>query len=118
MQYTEETLSICAQESFPMKKVVIDHCSDANIGMVLKKGAYAAITVQPFRNMTPEKAADLVIQYDFHNIMIDSDASGLPSDHLAVARTALALKKKGVSEEMINRVCFENCMTCYGIKQN
>lgn len=114
-KYTEKTLSLCAQQSFPMDKVIIDHCSEANIDMVFESGASAAITVQPFRKMTPEMAADLAIKYDFNKIMFDSDSSSIPSDPLAVAKTAMELKRKGVSEENINRVCLENCKTCYGI---
>jgi predicted metal-dependent TIM-barrel fold hydrolase len=114
-KYTEQTIALCEQEAFPMDKVIIDHCSEANIDMVLKSGANAAISIQPFRNMTPEKAADLAIKYDFDRIMLDSDSSSLPSDPLAVARGAMELKKRGVSGENINRVCFENCKNCYGI---
>jgi predicted metal-dependent TIM-barrel fold hydrolase len=108
-------LDICRACEFSMTKVIIDHCTDANIGMALEAGANAAISVQPWRNVTPDMAADIIIEHGFERVMIDSDASGLPSDPLAVPKTAMAMKKKGVSEENIEKVCFLNSKQVYGI---
>ena len=116
-KYTEITLQICREMDFPMSRVVIDHSSDANIEMVLEAGANAAVTVQPFRNVTPELAADIVMKHGFDRIMFDSDFSSLPSDHLAVPKTAMALRKKGVPEDQIEKVCSTNAKKLYGIAE-
>lgn len=115
-KYTEKSLDLCQKCNFPMSKVVIDHCSEDNLEMVLQAGAYAAISVQPFRNIDPESAANLVIRYGFEKIMIDSDYGDSPSYHLAVPKTALALKRKNISEKDIEKVCWANARKAYGIK--
>jgi predicted metal-dependent TIM-barrel fold hydrolase len=118
-KYTGKCLSICEEYGFPLDKVAIDHCSEANLGIALEAGGYAAITVQPWREITPESAAELVIshidRFGPDRIMIDSDCGGGPSDPLAVAKTALALRRKGVADEVIDRVCSTNSKTFYGI---
>jgi predicted metal-dependent TIM-barrel fold hydrolase len=113
-EFTQRILDICGACGMPLNKVAIDHCSDANIDLVLKAGAQAAITVQPFRGMTPSLAAEIIAKNGFERIMIDSDFSGLPSDHLAVPKTALALKRLGVSESDIEKVGALNAKSFYG----
>ena len=112
---TKRMLDLCAEYGLPFDKVIVDHCSDANIAMVLEAGAWAAISVQPWRNMTPERAADIIIEHGCQRVMVDSDCSGLPSDPLAVPKTAMALKQKGVSDPEIEKVCFSNAGAAYGL---
>jgi len=114
-EYTKKMLEICREFDMPMSKVIIDHSSGANIGTVLDAGASAAITVQPWRNITPDIAAEVIMEYGFDRVMVDSDYSGLPSDHLSVPKTAMALRRKGVSLENIEKVCSLNSKAVYGI---
>jgi len=116
IKYTKILLDLCKKYSISSKKVIVDHCNDANIEFTLKSGAFAAITVQPWRGITPEIAADIIIKYGFDRIMVNSDCSGAISDPLAVPKTAYELRKKGVSEENIKKVCCENALEAYGIK--
>lgn len=114
--YSKKLLQLCRDHSLRMNKVIFDHCSEANIEAVLDSGAYAAITVQPWRNMSPEVAADLVINYGADRIMIDSDCGSSRSDPLAVPKTALALQKKGASQKTISMVCYENGKKAYSLR--
>ena len=99
-----------------MDQVVIDHCSEVNIEMALEAGASAGISVQPWRNMTPDLAADLVVKHGSNRIMINSDCGSGPSDPVAVSKTAVALTKKGASDQVIEAVCWSNSRKFYGIK--
>ncbi len=114
-EYTQKLLAMCKAAGFPLAKVIIDHTSDANIAMVLEAGAFAAVTVQPWRKLTPEMAAQLVMSYGPERIIINSDCSGRASDPLAVAKTAYTLKKKGAPDETIAKVCYSNCKNVYAI---
>jgi predicted metal-dependent TIM-barrel fold hydrolase len=114
-EFTERSLALCKRCKIPMEQVVIDHCSGANIKQVLNSGAYAAISVQPWRGITPDIAAALVCEYGPDKIMIDSDCSSGWSDPLSVPKTAAALKKKGISDEVIAMVCLSNSKQAYGI---
>ena len=121
-KYTEKCLAICGEYGVPFDRVAVDHCTGANLEAALESGAHAAITVQPWRSITPESAADLVVEYTARygddRIMIDSDCGDGPSEPLAVAKTALALRHKGVSDDTINRVCSENSKRFYGIPES
>lgn len=114
--FTERVLALGKDIGHTPSRIVIDHCTEANIKTALDAGAWAAITVQPWRGMTPEIAADLVLQYGGERIIIDSDCGGNASDHLAVARTALALEKKGADEPLIQKVCAGNSREAYGLE--
>ena len=116
VHYTDKLIDICRDCELPMTKVVMDHCSEANVGQVLEAGAHAAISVQPWRNMTPEKAADIVMAHGVERIMFDSDCSCLASDPLALPKTALALKRKGLADEDIEKVMYHNAQRFFGLK--
>jgi hypothetical protein len=114
-KFTAKTLDICNEIGFPMHRVTIDHSSAANIEMVLNAGAMVGITVQPWRDLKPDDAAELVLKYGPENIIINSDCGNKPSDPLAVAKTAFSLKLKGVSEQDIEKVCWSNAKSFYNI---
>jgi len=115
--FTEKTLKICQEIGIPFSRVIIDHCSEANIEMVLEAGAAAAISVQPWRGLTPEIAADLVIKYGPERVMLNSDCGTNLSDPCAVAKTAYVLKKKGVADEIIDKVCRANCKKIFNLPE-
>lgn len=112
---TEETLALCAEVGIDMDRVVVDHCSIDNIEKVLSAGAYAAISVQPWRNIAPELAADWILKYPSDHIIVDSDSSELISDPLAVAKTAAALRKKSAPEALVTAACGGNAKKAYSI---
>jgi len=114
-KYTEKTLSICKEHNMTMINVLIDHCSEINIKTVLDSGAFAGISVQPFRKMTPEMAAKIIKKHGYDKIMLNSDFGSLPSDHLAVPKTAFALKKLDCKDKEIEKVCCCNAREFYKI---
>ena len=114
-EYTGRTLELCKEGNLPMSAVLIDHCSDSNIDMVLEAGATCGISVQPWRNLSPKNAADLILDRAPDRICVNSDASTRESDPIAVARVAYELKKKGASDELIEKVCCTNGKEFYNI---
>lgn len=115
IKYTERLLDLCKENNIQLSKVIIDHCNDSNIKMALDSGAVAAITVQPWRGITPKIASDLIIKHGYENVIVNSDSSAGMSDPLAVPKTAYELRKKGQSEELINKVCWRNILDVYSI---
>lgn len=117
IKYTDLSLKLAAEHGLDMKKVVVDHCTADNIEMALDAGAYAAITVQPWRGITPEIAAELIMKYNSDRVFVDSDCcADSPSDPLSVAKTAYALELMGASRSLIDGACALNCKRAYGIK--
>lgn len=116
VKHTEETMQIARDLGFDFNRLVIDHCSEANLTLVHAAGAHAAITVQSWRGMTPETAAELVEKHGPDRLWVDSDSSDLPSDPIAVARVAYCLLKRGLSEQVVDKVCRANAAAFYGLK--
>lgn len=115
VRFTEEALRLARDKGFDLSRLVVDHCSRVNLPLALEAGAHAAITIQPWRGLTVEDAADLVAEFGDDRIWVNSDASDLPSDPLAVPRLAYALKKRGFSEESVRKVCLTNAACFYGL---
>lgn len=99
-----------------MNHVVIDHCTIDNIQMVLDAGAYAAISVQPWRIATPALAVRWLMDFNSDHLFVDSDCSPLPSDPIAVAKVAFELRKLGASDEFISNACCRNGKAAFKIK--
>jgi len=114
-KFTQQALEVARDRGLNFSRLVVDHCSEANIGLALEAGAFAAITIQPWRGLDPAKAADLVEKFGPERIWVNSDASDLPSDPLAVAKVAYELRKRGVSEDTVNKVCLSNAASFYGL---
>jgi len=112
--FTEKSIALCQAHGMDMFKVIFDHCTDVNLDMVLESGAYAAISVQPWRKITAEMAAGWLMKYNSDKIFVDSDASNLPTDCLAVAKTAYALEAAG-ADALVEKACCMNCKAAYGI---
>jgi len=115
-QYTERVLDLCRVVQIPMTQVAIDHGAPANARLALEAGAYLGISVQPFRGMTPEGAAELVRTYGPHRIMLNSDCSPLHSDPLAVPKTVYALRRHGVPDATIEAVSRRNAEQFYRLR--
>ncbi len=111
----EESLALCKEAGIPMDKVVIDHCTDATIKMVLDAGAWAAISCQPWRKAHPDNTAQWIMEYKSDRVFVDSDCGPLISDPLSVPKVAYELRKLGASDELISMACCTNAKKAYGI---
>jgi predicted metal-dependent TIM-barrel fold hydrolase len=116
IEFTERALRLASEVGFDPSRLVIDHASADNIERALDAGANVAITVQPWRNLTAESAAALIARFapEYRRIWVNSDYCIFPSDCTAVARTALALARAGLPEEVVNAVCGDNARRFFG----
>ncbi len=116
VKYTHECLELAVKHGFDLDKLIIDHCTPDNIDIVLDAGAYAAISCQPWRGITPQITADMLMKYNSDRIMVDSDScGGDPSDPLTVAKIAYELELRGADQGLIEKACALNCKKAYGI---
>jgi uncharacterized protein len=114
-RYTERVLALCQAIRIPMSQVAIDHGAPANARLALDAGAYLGVSVQPFRGMRPEGAAELVATYGPDRIMLNSDCSPLHSDPLAVPKTVYALRRRGIADASIEAVARRNAERFYSL---
>ena len=115
LEATNETLELAAKIGLDMNSVVIDHCTDVTIDLVLNSGAWAAISVQPCRSISPRQAALWIMKYKSDRLFVDSDTSPNMSDPLAIPKVAYELKTLGASNELIEKACCKNARTAYHI---
>ena len=114
-KWVDKYLGMIAEHKLDPSKVIIDHVDSTDIKMVQDSGCWAAITVQPWRYVRAPDAAQMVKAGDMDRILVDSD-SGVPeSDSLAVPKTALEMKRLGMTEADIEKVLWDNPRKAYGI---
>jgi hypothetical protein len=93
--------------------VVIDHLENKRqVEMVLEAGFYAELTVQPWRGVFPDQVADIlediVPKLGSNRIMVSSDTSYTPSDHLGVPKTVFELGKLGIGSDVVEQIFTKN----------
>jgi hypothetical protein len=107
-EITKKTLSLIDKTRINPELVVIDHVNDKTISIVDKSGYNIGLTVQSGK-LTPEIAAELVIQYSDNNeIVLNSDNGFRKCDVVNVAKTINSLKSLGVEQSLLERVSHKN----------
>lgn len=99
-------------------KVVIDHATPEVVELVWDTGCFAGITVQPMKNITPRDAAKIVGKGEnLDRLMINSDSiCAGASDSLSVPKAAIAMRKTGIEQLVIDMVTEDNPKEFYGIQ--
>ena len=110
---TSRSMDVCEEHDLDPSRVVIDHNNEETVREVLDRGFWAGFSIYPSTKMGNERMADLVAEYGSERIFIDSAADWGISDPLAVPKTAQVMRNRGISEEHIRKVCYENALTAY-----
>jgi len=115
IEYAEKFLELADEVGLPRDRLIVDHADEEVVRLALESGAWAAITVQPWRRLYPEDAARIIGKYGTERVLVDCDAAAQPwpSNALAVPDTAFAMRKYGLSEEDIRKVTFENPLSLF-----
>ncbi len=90
------------------QRVIIDHVEEHTIQLVLDAGFWAGMTLYPESKCTPARAIDMLEVYGNENIWMYSACDRGVSLPLAVPRTALEMKKRGHTAELIDKVVYQN----------
>jgi hypothetical protein len=104
-------LIVDALKNFPEispERVIIDHVEEHTIDHVLDRGFWAGITLYPESKCTPNRAIDMFEHRKAERIWMNSACDWGVSDPLAVPKTMQAMRNRGWSPEMIQRVAWEN----------
>jgi predicted metal-dependent TIM-barrel fold hydrolase len=76
--------------------------------MVLEQGFWAGITLHPHATASPQRAIDMIERFGPDRICVASGCDGGPSTPTAVARFALAMRRRGHPDALIRRIVYEN----------
>ena len=96
------------------ERVIIDHVEEHTIGLVLDAGFWAGMTLYPESKCTPARAIDMLEVYGNERIWMNSACDWGVSVPLAVPRTALEMRKRQWSADMIDKVVYQNPLKFLG----
>jgi len=103
----------CIEHRLDPSQVIIDHNNEETVAEVLSRGFWAAFTIYPQTKMGNARMVEVVRQYGCDRIIVDSSADWGVSDSLAVPKTAQLMLERGISEDHVRAVCYENALTAY-----
>lgn len=111
---TLRSMQDCLDMGVEPGMVIIDHNNEETVKEVLDRGFWAAFTIYPHTKMGNERMVEVVRQYGHERIMINSAADWGISDPLAVPKTAALMRERGIAEESIRKVCYQNALEAFG----
>lgn len=91
-------------------RVLIDHVEEHTVDLVLDAGFWAGMTLYPDTKCTPQRAADIIEMCGTERLWINSAGDWGHSDPLAVPKCRLEMKRRGHTDETINRISYGNPM--------
>lgn len=89
-------------------RVLFDHAEEHTIGEIKDKGFWFGLTLYPHSKGSPERAVDAVEIYGPDRLCINSSADWSVSDPMATLKTANEMRRRGHSEDLVNRIFYEN----------
>ena len=90
------------------ERVIIDHVEEHTVKLVLDTGMWAGMTLYPESKCSPARAIDMVEVYGNQRVWMNSACDWGISDPLAVPKTALEMRRRGHSAEVIDKLIFLN----------
>lgn len=111
---TERSMAIALEHGLDPSWVIVDHNNEETVKGVLDKGFWAAFTIYPFTKMGNERMVKVVEKYGPGQIMINSAADWGISDPLAIPKTAALMKMRGIPDETIRLVTYQNAINAFG----
>ena len=90
------------------ERVIIDHVEEHTVRLVREAGFWAGMTLYPESKCTPARAVDILDLFGTEQIWMNSACDWGVSVPLAVPRTALEMRKRGHSAEVIDKVIYQN----------
>lgn len=97
-----------AHAGIDASRVIIDHVEEHTLRLVLDAGFWAGITLYPDSKSSPARAVDMIEICHGERLWMNSACDWGVSDPLAVPKTALEMRRRGHSAELVDRLLFGN----------
>ncbi len=110
---TSRSMDVCLEHGLKPSQVIVDHNNEETAKEVLDRGFWAGFTIYPHTKMGNERMVEVVRHYGCERIIVDSSADWGVSDPLAVPKTAQLMAQRGIPEDHIKAVCYQNALTAY-----
>ena len=99
---------IRADKRIQPHRVIIDHVEEHTVQLVLDTGMWAGMTLYPESKCSPARAIDMVEVFGNERVWLNCACDWGVSDPLAVPKTALEMRRRGHSEETIDKLIYQN----------
>jgi uncharacterized protein len=110
---TSRSMDVCVEHGIAPDRVIVDHNNEETAQEVLDRGFWAGFTIYPRTKMGNERMVEIVRRYGSEHIFINSSADWGVSDPLAVPKTAALMRERGIAEEHIRRVTYDNALKAF-----
>ena len=111
---TSRSMDVCEEHGMDPGKIIVDHNNEETVREVLDRGYWAAFSIYPSTKMGNERMVDILSEYGAQKIMVDSACDWGISEPLGVAKTAALALQRGIPEEHVRLVCYQNALDAYG----
>ncbi len=111
---TTRSMDVCEEHGMDPSKIIVDHNNEETVQEVLDRGYWAAFSIYPSTKMGNERMVEILAQYGADRIMVDSACDWGISEPLGVAKTAKLALQRGIPEEHVRKVCYQNALDAYG----
>ena len=111
---TSRSMDVCDEHGIDPSKVVVAHNTADTVAETLDRGYWAAFSIYPSTKMGNARMVDILQQYGPERIIVDSACDWGISEPLGVAKTAKLALQRGVPEEHVRLVCYQNPLDAYG----
>lgn len=106
---TKATIDVLLEFSdLDPSRVMVDHAEEHTVGMILDNGFWTGLTLYPQTKVSPERAIDIIEVHGPERICIASACDWGPSVPVAVPQFALAMRRRGHSDALIDEVIYGN----------
>ncbi len=90
------------------ERVIIDHVEEHTVKMVLDAGFWAGMTLYPSSKCSPVRAIDIVETYGTERLWMNSACDWGVSIPLSIPYTAMEMRRRGHSPEVVDRLIYQN----------
>ncbi len=111
---TSRSMDVCEEHGMDPSKIIVDHNNEETVREVLDRGYWAAFSIYPSTKMGNSRMVDILTEYGAERIMVDSACDWGISEPLGVAKTARLALERGIPEEQVRLVCYQNALSAYG----
>ena len=110
---TSRSMDVCVEHGLAPDRVIVDHNNEETAQEVLDRDFWAGFTIYPHTKMGNERMVEIVRRYGSNQIFINSSADWGVSDPLAVPKTAQLMRERGIADEHIKRVTYDNPLKAF-----
>jgi predicted metal-dependent TIM-barrel fold hydrolase len=111
---TERSLALVRALGVPEHRVLIDHNNEETLPLVLATGCWAGHSIYPDTKMDEARMVALVKKYGTDRIIVNSAADWGVSDPLKVPKTAIEMRKAGISDADVETIVWSNPIAFFG----